>query len=340
MRVRPYGGERGASIVFLNNTVFNAENGSLAISSLYPIHERKILDNRFFVSCSCRIEEVFRALLGVSKEKNKSDDIAQLTLDAMLAKSRCRRYKSIMTFTRVEAYLDDVCASLPIPIIVSGAIVAIAILITVTVSIICIRRAQKAKEEANYLGECSYSHSFSTLHTGPMSPAIALSHSWDRAGGESSQPWVMAVPEIKTYQETELHVDYEHTEPIAGNTRVFFPAEPGPLLDLQRKTHMRSSCPFNWVEYINQSIRARLTNTQYWVTVLTFYCVVIFLDSIHQALALWNYYKSLVIGKCSTLINNTKNLSCNFKWSMISTIPWSPCIIKSNILYKGNFNHV
>ncbi|KAK3875614.1 hypothetical protein Pcinc_019524 [Petrolisthes cinctipes] len=245
MGVQPYRGERGANIVFLNNTVVDPENSSLAINSEYPIYERKILDNRFKVPCSCQIEEVFRALLGVPKERGTGNDIAQLTIDTVLAKSRCQRYQSVMTFIRVETYLHEICTSLPIPIIVSTVTVALAILITVTVSIICMRRVQKAKEEANYLGECSYSHSFSTLHTGPISPAITLCHSWERSGGEPSQPWVMAVPEVKTYQETELHVDFEHTEPFNGSARGIFPAEPGPILDLQRKTHMRASCPFN-----------------------------------------------------------------------------------------------
>ncbi|KAK4298752.1 hypothetical protein Pmani_028928 [Petrolisthes manimaculis] len=245
MAVQPYRGERGANIVFLNNTVVDAENGSLAINSEYPIYERKILDNRFKMPCNCQIEEVFRALLGVPKERGTGNDIAELTIDAVLAKSWCQRYQSVMTFIRVETYLHEICTSLPIPIIVSTVTVALAILITVTVSIICMRRVQKAKEEANYLGECSYSHSFSTLHTGPISPAITLCNSWERSGGEPSQPWVMAVPEVKTYQETELHVDFEHTEPFNGSARGIFPAEPGPILDLQRKTHMRASCPFN-----------------------------------------------------------------------------------------------
>lgn len=240
MGIRPSKKGRGANIVFLNNTVTKVENKSLAISKAYPIHERKVLDNRFNIVCDCKIHGTFKQLLGIS---GKSDYDDELTYQSVIEKSRCQRFAHLSLYKNVKDYYNENCMSAPIAIIASATTVIIVIIITIIVCVVCTRRAEKAKEEANYLGECCFSHSFSTLHSNiaPLSPG----HSHQCQSFEYSntlQPWIVAVPEVKTYQEAEVNVHYENTEPMNVSLRGSYPE---PQVELQRRVQVRASCPFN-----------------------------------------------------------------------------------------------
>ncbi|XP_069950167.1 uncharacterized protein [Cherax quadricarinatus] len=240
--IKPYPNARGANIVFLNNTVEKAVNRSLVISRNYPSYERKILDNRFNILCECNIHDTFKQLLGISEKSDYND---QLTQQVVIEKSRCQRKSGLALYKNVRVYYSEECTSTSLPLIISATSVVVVIIIAIIVCIVCIRRAEKAKEEANYLGECCYSQSFSTLHSnaGPLSP-LHGHHCFSFENGNSLQPWVVAVPEVKTYQETEVDVHYEHTEPINVNIRGSYP-EPTSPIDFQRRVHTRASCPFN-----------------------------------------------------------------------------------------------
>lgn len=228
-----------ANIVFLNNTVEKAENRSLLISRKYPAHERKVLENKFDLICECDIELQFQGLLGITA---KSDHYDNATYQAIVEDSLCKRYEDLLMYVNIEEYLQDNCVPLPLPIIISVTVVIAAVIITIVVCVVCSRRAAKAKEEASYLGESCFSNSFSTLHSNHQlqSPLSTECHSWER--GNNLQPWVMAVPEVKTYQETEVHVLYEHTEPMNVSIRGSYP---DPRIDFLRQAQVRASCPFN-----------------------------------------------------------------------------------------------
>ena len=241
--IRPHKEARAANIVFLNNTIVNADEHSLLTSKQYPEHERKIIDTKFNIPCNCSIMMIFKKLLGITNTSDYSD---LAIFKTVTKKSLCQVSDKARFYTKIEGYVSKNC-TLPITIIVAGTIVAVVILILVIVCMICTRRVQKAREEANYLGECHISQSFSTLQSNSQFHMSSMKghpgQSWELTS--PLQPWVMAVPEVKTYQEMELNVAYEHTEPIKVSLRDSFPHEPGPLLDLQYKTKMRSSCPFN-----------------------------------------------------------------------------------------------
>lgn len=241
--IRPHRDAQAANIVFLNNTIMEADEHALLTSMQYPMHERKIVNNKFNIPCNCNVITTFKKLLGI----NSSSDHDSLEIfEAVIKKSLCQEYTSARSYAKVYKYKSQNC-TLPITMIVAGTCVGVAILLLVIVTVICSRRVQKAREEANYLGECCFSQSFSTLHSSthvPMSPVSGNpNQSWEPT--TCLQPWVVAVPEVKTYKETELNVAFEHTEPIKVSLRDSFCPEPGPLLDLQHRTQVRSSCPFN-----------------------------------------------------------------------------------------------
>ena len=241
--IRPHKDAQAVSIVFLNNTIVKSEEHSLLTSVQYPRHERIIIDNKFNIPCDCNVIATFKKLLGIN---NSSSHDSLEIFEAVIKKSLCQVSASTRSYAMVHKYKTQNC-TLPITMIVAGTFVGAAILLLVIVSIICSRRVKKAREEANYLGECCFSQSFSTLHSNTQVPMSSIngpcSQSWESA--TPLQPWVVAVPEVKTYKETELNVSYERTEPMKVSLRDSFCPEPGPLLDLQRKTQMRSSCPFN-----------------------------------------------------------------------------------------------
>lgn len=241
--IRPERDAQAANIVFLNNTIIKADDHSLLTSMQYPMHERKIVNNKFNISCDCNVITTFKKLLGINS--SSGHDSLEI-FEAVIKKSLCQVSDSAGSYAKVYKYKAQNC-TLPITMIVAGTCVGVAVLLLVIVSVVCSRRVQKAREEANYLGECCFSQSFSTLHSNthvPMSPINAQpNQSWEPT--TPLQPWVVAVPEVKTYTETELNVAFEHTEPIKVGLRESFCPEPGPLLDLQRRTQARSSCPFN-----------------------------------------------------------------------------------------------
>lgn len=244
MGIKPFADARGANIVFLNNTIAEAENGSLLISKIYPAHERKVLGNKFNIVCDCNLKNTFKYLMGKSEDGDYYDEA---TYQAVIEKSECQKYKKIGgSYENINEYHSKSCnLPIPLPIIISASTVALAIIIIIIVCVVCNRHVQKAKEEVNYLGECYNSQSFSTLHSthGPHS-VQGYDHpcqSWD--SGNNIQQWVVAVPEVRTYQETEVDVHYEHTEPMTASIRDSYPIEP--RLDILRKSQARSSCPFN-----------------------------------------------------------------------------------------------
>lgn len=243
MGVKPYADARGASIVFLNNTIAEAKNKSLLISKSFPAHARKVLNNKLNIVCDCKLKTTLKYLMGISENNEYYDETRYHTVTET---TYCQENKHIPLYKIIDKYYHDKCElPIPLPIIISASTVVVAVIIIIIVCVVCNRNVQKAKEEANYLGECCYSQSFSTLHSNPGPHSLHGSdnqcHSWDRSN--NVQPWIMAVPEVKTYQETELHVLYEHTQPINANNRDSFPVEP--RLDILRKTEGRSSCPFN-----------------------------------------------------------------------------------------------
>ncbi|XP_064119625.1 uncharacterized protein LOC135224512 [Macrobrachium nipponense] len=231
---------RGSNLVFMNNTVFKLGSKSLLISNRYPLHERKILDNNFNILCECQIKEKFLPFMDISHLSSHHDN---LTYRKLMESSSCRRYAASNIYNNIEEYLTNNCAPVPLPIIVSAAAVVTVVIITIIVCIVCTKRAEKAKEEANYLGECCYSHSFSTLNSGnpaSMSSPFSACSSWERS--KQLQPWVIAVPEVKTYQETEVNVRYEQTDPLNASLRGSYQE---PTIDFQQRAGVRASCPFN-----------------------------------------------------------------------------------------------
>ncbi|KAK7074360.1 hypothetical protein SK128_003910 [Halocaridina rubra] len=192
--------ERGANFVFLNNTVEDAANKSLVISKKYLLHERKVLNNKFNILCDCNFKENFQPLMGITAESNHYEN---QTYNAVLEDSFCKLLGST-SYTEIKDYINDSCKPLPLPIIISAVTVTVVVIITIIVCIVCSRQAAKAKEEANYLGECCYSHSFSTLNTENRRIPTPLGHTCVSADMTSNMhAWVVAVPEVKTYQETE-----------------------------------------------------------------------------------------------------------------------------------------
>ncbi|XP_045128035.1 uncharacterized protein LOC123514290 isoform X2 [Portunus trituberculatus] len=232
--IRPHKEAQAVNIVFLNNTIVEADEHSLLTSMQYPMHERTIINNKFNIPCDCNVITTFKKLLGI----NSSSGHESLEIfETVIKKSLCHVSASTRSYALVYKYKTRNC-TLPITMIVAGTCMGVAILLLVIVSVICSRRVKKAREEANYLGECCFSQSFSTLHSNthvPMSPMNGHSNqSWEPT--TPLQPWVVAVPEVKTYKETELNVSFEHTEPMKVSLRDSFCPEPGPLLDLQRNT--------------------------------------------------------------------------------------------------------
>lgn len=185
----------------------------------------------------------FENLLGISNTSGY-DDLAMYK--TVIRKSLCQVQPKVGLYTRVTQYYDQKC-TLPITEIVASTTVGVILLLLIVVWVVCSRRVKKAREEANYIGECTISQSFSTLHSNHQhSLSLATSQPnqpWESTG--AIQPWVVAVPEVKTYKETELNVAFEHTEPMNISLRDNFHPEPGPLLDHKRRTQIRSSCPFN-----------------------------------------------------------------------------------------------
>ncbi|XP_066978463.1 uncharacterized protein [Macrobrachium rosenbergii] len=231
---------RGSNLVFMNNTVFSLGSKSLLISNKYPLHERKILDNNFNILCDCHIKEKFLPFMDISHLSSHHDN---LTYSKLMASSSCRRYAASNIYNNIEGYLTNNCSPVPLPIIVSAAVVVTVVIITIIVCVVCTKRAEKAKEEANYLGECCYSHSFSTLNSGnqaSVSSPFSACSSWERS--KQLQPWVIAVPEVKTYQETEVNVRYEQTDPLNASVRGSYQ---DPTIDFQQRAGVRASCPFN-----------------------------------------------------------------------------------------------
>lgn len=242
--IQPQKDSRAANIVFLNNTIVQADEHSLLTDRQYPKHEREIINNIFNIPCDCEVVTVFKSLLGITSESDYQD---LKTLQEVTDKSLCQVLdKEKYSYTKVQVYMTDKC-TLPVTEIVAVTVVGVVIIILVVVCVVCNHRVKKARDEANYLGECCFSQSFSTLHSNPQPPMSSIvghpSQAWDPTS--PLQPWVVAVPEVKTYKETELNVSYEHTEPMNVSIRESLPMEPGQILDLQRRTQMRSSCPFN-----------------------------------------------------------------------------------------------
>ncbi|XP_063604991.1 uncharacterized protein LOC134780285 isoform X1 [Penaeus indicus] len=239
LAIQPNAAAVSANIIFLNNTVVKADNQSLLISNRYPVHERRVLGNRFNFVCDCEIGLQFHGLMGITEN---SSHFENATYKAVLEESQCRKYEDLILYDNINNYLKDNCFPVPLPIVISSTIVAVAVIVTIVVCIVCSRRAARAKEEA-YLGESCFSNSFSTLHSNHHPQATSYGsdcHSWERCN--NLQPWVMAVPEVKTYQETEVHVLYEHTEPMNVSIRG---SCHDPKVDLQRQAQVRASCPFN-----------------------------------------------------------------------------------------------
>lgn len=184
----------------------------------------------------------FGSLLGITNINDNQDIMFQ----TVTRESFCQVPGNVKSYVKVQPHMTTNC-TLPITIIAAGTAVGVVLLILVVVCVVCNRRVQKARDEANYLGECSFSRSFTSLHCNPHPFTSSLSKPPSQSCEPSSptQPWVMAVPEVKTYKETELNVSYERTEPMNVSMGSISTIEPGQMLDLQRRTQMRASCPFN-----------------------------------------------------------------------------------------------
>lgn len=239
IEITPKDGSRSANIVFLNNTVLSGDEGSLVTSDLYPRHERKVLNNKFNIECDCNITQHFQKLLKV--EENNTEDM--VLNDLVMMYSLCRLPEGSNKFQEIERYIENECTSMPVILILIAALVVAILVASMVVAIVCARKAKKAQEEVSYLGETS-TRSFSTMntHAAPQSPSCydnTKNVFYDPQGNPS---WIMAVPELKTYQETEVHVTYEESQPIAMSNRNSCQEH---MLELQRRNLTRQSCPFN-----------------------------------------------------------------------------------------------
>ncbi|XP_076065949.1 uncharacterized protein LOC143039595 [Oratosquilla oratoria] len=227
--IHPKKNSRAANIVFLNNTLNKAQPMGLVISNKYKSHERKIQNNNFNIICRCNISEVFGSYLGTTDYQNR-------TLLVVMDDSMCITPEESGVYERVRDFMDRECSALPWPIILSVVLVAIMILVTTAVILFCSKRLKQVKEESCYIVDGSMP-SFSTIQSYPahLNPGHAAIE------GPISPSWIMAVPEVKTYQETEVHVLYEQTEPI-NSSRVSYHDS---TYDNHKKCQARASCPFN-----------------------------------------------------------------------------------------------
>ncbi|XP_076065960.1 uncharacterized protein LOC143039598 [Oratosquilla oratoria] len=196
----PPKGARGASIVFLDNQIETAVPESLVIHPRYQTHERKVLSNKFNVPCMCNISEIFGDLLNTS---NLEGEVFMAVMDNSLC------LNEDLVYMKVKEYLDEECWTLNMFYIIAAGLVLAIILILAVVIVICWQRVKKLKEENSYATEGS-TRSFSTLRScPPLSPGVPGPPSSE---GRASPSWIMAIPEIKTYQETEVHMPYDRTE--------------------------------------------------------------------------------------------------------------------------------
>ncbi|XP_018020239.1 uncharacterized protein LOC108676634 [Hyalella azteca] len=235
LKIKPMKDSRSSNIVFLNNTVHSGDANALVISDLYPQHERKVLNNRFHIICECNISIHFERMLDI----NPNDSYSRVLNEAVLADSLCLPFEGSHWYVKIGSFLKNECSPMPVLLIIASTVVIAIILTSVTVAVICAKKAKKAQEEISYLGETS-SRSFSTINTHAAPTPLDSKYVYYDSQGKPS--WIMAVPELKTYQETEVHVTYEESQPIASSTRNSCQEY---MLEMQRRNLTRQSCPFN-----------------------------------------------------------------------------------------------
>ena len=233
--ITPEADSRVASIVFVNNTVKSSVPDSLITSDMYPRHERKVLDNKFNLLCECNISVVFEEMMDIQDTVTGDNMMHQAVLMLSLCKPDMDGYE----YMRISEYLREECSEPPILLIVSSIIISLVLIATILVAIAFAKKAKKAQEEVSYLGECS-SRSFSTINTHalPQSPGFENKNIFYDAAGNPS--WIVAVPEVKTYQETEVNFPYEESEPMR-NSRISANME----YETARNFNIRQSCPYN-----------------------------------------------------------------------------------------------
>lgn len=179
---------------------------------------------------------LFQKMLSI--KENETYDV--MIYNAVLLNSLCMPNVQGREYMSVKQFLDNECTPIPVILLIGAGLVVTIILVSVAVAIICARKARKAMEEAS-LGECS-TRSFSTMntHAGPCTPGLNKNVFYDCEGNPS---WIMAVPEVKTYQETEVHVTYEESHPIQSSARCSF--QDRNMLAVEKRNLTRQSCPFN-----------------------------------------------------------------------------------------------
>ena len=230
--IEPQEKSGGSSIIFLKNTISNPSRHSLVINENYQSIYRTVSGNEFSINCECNISVVFEELLN-------RDEVKQT--DPIMINSYCRNFEND-EYQKISDYFDNECRPLPIAIIVSMSVGVVLIMIIVIMAIVCNRRVKQVKESSCRFSDCT-SQSFSTLRSNPPPPMTPV---YDDFGSMWSSPepqhhqWIVAVPEVKTYQEAEINFKFENAEPMTPPIRV---SQQHPLVQYHQKSQARISCP-------------------------------------------------------------------------------------------------
>ncbi|CAL4135544.1 unnamed protein product [Meganyctiphanes norvegica] len=232
--IKPWLSEEAASIIFLENTIIQAEPLSCLLNMNYLEHERTIKDNRFKVLCNCNITDHFRTLLGINEN---STHIQNATFKTFLAKTLCQESEEVSSrFINILEYIDTDCTAMNLAVVLSASIAVFLLLLVIVVSIVCHMKVKKVQEQANYVGDDCSTHSFSTSFTSPpLSPCYTTPQDFTKQ---------IVVPEMKTYHQTEVYFPFENAEPISVSVRNSC-LNQDLLADYLPPQQNRASCPFN-----------------------------------------------------------------------------------------------
>lgn len=223
----------GPSIVFTNNIMKRIGAKSFFFSSSFSASSQTILNNTFYIMCSCDIDKKLESFTGTTLHRSPS-------LKNVFRSSYCIENASA-SFMLVDEFFSEECSPFPIVTVSAVSVAGILLIIAVTVCVVCSLRVQQVKEEANMLGECT-SQSFSTLS---RNYTDTLGHPCNESVPASPfavVPWGLAFPEVKTYQQNQLQEFTEQTESISDSARNSIM---GRQSDPMTRNMDRASCPFN-----------------------------------------------------------------------------------------------
>ncbi|CAL4068419.1 unnamed protein product, partial [Meganyctiphanes norvegica] len=232
--IKPWQGEEAASITFLANTIMKAEPLSCILNKNYPQHEITIQDNRFKVHCDCNVTDYFKPLLGMNEN---STHTLKTIFEAAMAKTLCQDSEVSSRFINIKEYINTNCTTPNLAVISSVTIAVILLLLIIVVFIVCQIKVKKAQDQANFIGDACSTSSFSTSGTPPPQPPVSSSYTMPMDFSKQ-----IVVPDVKTYQQTEVLFPYEKADPISVSDSCL---DKDLMPDYDPLQHSRVSCPFN-----------------------------------------------------------------------------------------------